>query len=81
MVPAGAIVTITDLDDPPAETLLRSGIDVVIRLHGRGSMDDAPVKLTVHWRSALVPGHHPPPPFWIRFNGREFVRADDGTAA
>lgn len=79
MIPAGAIVMVADLDDPAPDALLRRGADVVIRLHGRGAMDDAPVQVRVHWRPALVPGHHPPTPFWIRFDGREFVRVEKAT--
>lgn len=65
-IPAGAIVGITDLDDPEPAELIARGFDVVMRLHGRGEMLDGPVLLSWHWREGLVPGHEPPAPIWIR---------------
>jgi hypothetical protein len=82
LIPAGAIVTIADLDDPTPEELLARGFDVVIYLHGRGAMDGGPVLQSVHWRDGLAPGHEPPAPFWIQLVGGSFERVDvNGDAA
>jgi hypothetical protein len=76
LIPAGVVVTVADLDDGPPDSLLESGLDVVLYLHGRGAMRDGPVLLSVHWRDGLVPGQSPPDPFWVRWDGREFVQAE-----
>lgn len=74
LIPAGAIVAVADLDDPPPSALIAGGADVVMLLHDRGAIGGEPVQLSVHWRPGLVPGHQPPPPLWIRFTGAGFVR-------
>jgi hypothetical protein len=79
LLPTGIVAALCDLDDPSTQTLLENGFDVVLRLHGRGAMDDAPVLFSAHWRDGLVPGVEPLVPFWVRFDpacGR-FVRSDD----
>lgn len=83
IVPAGAVVAITDLDDPPPDELIAGGVDVVLRLHDRGEMsDDQPVLLSAHWRPGLWPGEKPPAPIWVRHvAGRGFVPVGEGEAA
>jgi hypothetical protein len=70
-IPTGAVIGITDLDDPEPGVLLAEGYDVVVRLHGYGEMLDGPVLLSWHWRKGLAPGHRPPEPIWV-------VRTDHG---
>jgi hypothetical protein len=82
LIPEGALVAITDLDDPEPDKLIRQGIDVVIFLHERGAISAMPVLLSVHWRAGLAPGHEPPEPFWIRRSGGfGFERVEEATAA
>lgn len=79
VVPAGVIAALADLDDPSPATLLENGFDVVLRMHARGAMDDAPVLFSTHWRDGLLPGVEPPAPFWVRFDPARggFVRVED----
>jgi hypothetical protein len=79
-IPSGTVAALADLDDPGTKTLLAAGFEVVLRLHDRGAMEDGPVRVSIHWRQGLVPGRQPPAPFWIRFDGSGFIRAD-GEAA
>lgn len=88
LVPAGALVTVADLDDPTPEELLAGGIDVVLLLHDTGDgafRAGRPIRFSVHWRPGL-PGElgcDPPAAFWVRFDaGRAgFVRVDEPEAA
>jgi hypothetical protein len=70
VIPAGAVATITDLDDPPADELHAAGVDVVMLYRDCGGLGPDPVRVEVSWRPGLVPGHEPPAPFWIRWNPR-----------
>jgi hypothetical protein len=81
LIPKGAVVAVTDLDDPEPAELIRRGVDVVLFLHGRGAMREAPVLLAVHWRAGLVPEHEPPKPFWIRPGSKGFEPVPEETAA
>jgi hypothetical protein len=74
-------MTIADLDDPPPDELIASGVDVVLRLHGRGAMTDRPVRLEVVWKPGLVPGEDPPPAVWIRWSGDGYELAGGENAA
>ena len=82
LLPSGALATVADLDDPEPDELLASGLDVVLLLHDSGDQafhSGAPILFEVRWRDGLVPGHEPPPPFWVRFDlGRGgLVRVDE----
>jgi hypothetical protein len=82
VVPAGATMVISDLDDPEPAQLIAQGVDVVLRLHDRGDeMFNAgrPMLIRVVWRPGLVPGAAPPAPFWVRFDPRQggFVRVEE----
>jgi len=81
LIPAGAIVAVTDLDDPPPDELIAAGVDVVLRLHASGAMTEAPVLLEAVWRPGLVPALEPPAPFWVQRLGDDIVRVDEGLAA
>jgi hypothetical protein len=80
LIPAGAIVTFADLDDPPPQELLARGIDVVLYVHDRGPASERPVLFSCHWREGLVPGHEPPKPFWIKRVGDGYVRIEEAAA-
>jgi hypothetical protein len=81
LVPAGSIVTASDLDDPEPEAYFEQGFDVVLKLHDRGPLGDEPVLLEPRWRPGLLGDQPPPPPFWIQeINGR-IVRVEEGAAA
>ncbi len=77
-VPKGTLAAFADQDDGSPEALLAQGYDVVLYMHGRGAMEDRPVRFEVLWRDGLRPGESPPAPFWVRFSSpREgFVRCD-----
>jgi hypothetical protein len=82
VLPTGALAALADLDDPSPQTLLENGFDVVLRLHGRGVMDDRPILFSVHWREGLVPGVEPPAPYRIKFDPErmDFVPVDEAAA-
>ena len=85
LLPAGATLTVTDLDDPDPDVLIARGYDVVLRLHDSGDEKceaGVPILFTVHWRPGLVPGQEPPPAFWVRFDPtRGLVRVNAPEAA
>lgn len=76
LVPRGAIVAIADVEDGTPEQVLARGHDVVLHLSKR-ELTHEPVLMTVVWRDGLAPGHRPPDPFWLRFDGTRFVRCDE----
>jgi hypothetical protein len=82
LVPAGALVTITDADDGDPQAMIDAGFDAVLHL---GAADPAtlsgePFLFTVLWREALVPGRQPPSPFWVRWTGSGLVRVEEYAA-
>lgn len=80
LIPAGTLAAIADEDDGTAAQVLAQGYDVVIYMHTRGHTD-RPVLIETLWRQRLVPGNHPPEPFWAQQGASGFVRCDTGEAA
>jgi hypothetical protein len=82
MVPTGAIVTIMDEGDGPAQAALNAGFDAVLYLHSADpeTLNGKPFLFEVLWRDGLVPGRRSPAAFWVRWTGSGFERVEEWAA-